>query len=378
MIIILAGTIGRSGLGGQAWAGLQYLLGLRALGHEVYYLEDCGGCSYVYHWESEAWTYELEYPAAFVDQCLRPFGLGDRWIYRNNEQSLGMPLDAFVDVCGRTDLLILRAVPLWDWREEYSRPGRRAFIDVDPGFTQISMANGDAGLVTGISRAEKRFTYGRRVGAHACTIPPDGGPWIPTVPPVFLAEWPIQVGPGGAFTSVMRWQGFREVTYQGSHYGQRDQEFPLYFELPHQSGATFCVAQMGLKPEVLQAHGWDVVPGEKVSKTPASYREFIRQSRAEFSIPKHGYVKMQGGWFSDRSVCYLASGRPVLIEDTGLSDWLPVGQGLVTFTNPAEALEGIREVNAHYESHQQAARRLAEEHFSTDRVLPGFLEAAMN
>ena len=115
-----------------------------------------------------------------------------------------------------------------------------------------------------------------------------------------------------------------------------------------------------------------------ISRTPQLYREFIQQSRAEFSVPKNGYVDMRGGWFSDRSVCYLASGRPVVIEDTGLADWLPVGEGLLTFNDPDSAVNCVDMVNAHYENHRRAARRLAEEHFATDKVLPALLEAAMN
>src|SRR5213593_2554848 len=129
---------------------------------------------------------------------------------------------------------------------------------------------------------------------------------------------------------------------------------------------------MGTEPALLKSRGWEVAPGEIISRTPASYREFIRNSRAEFSVPKNGYVKMRGGWFSDRSVCYLASGRPVLIEDTGLEPWLPVGSGLLTFNDPASALAGIEKINSDYDDHRRAARQLAEKVFATERVLPAF------
>ena len=180
------------------------------------------------------------------------------------------------------------------------------------------------------------------------------------------------------FTSVMRWQGFKEVVHQGISYGQRDKEFPRYFDLPQRTSQKFLIAQMGVKPEVLTQHGWEVALGEVISRTPQSYREFIQQSRAEFSVPKNGYVAMRGGWFSDRSVCYLASGRPVVIEDTGLADWLPIGEGLLTFNEPDSALRCVATVNLEYEPHRQAARRVAEEHFATDKVLPALLEAALN
>jgi hypothetical protein len=378
MTIILAGTIGRSGLGGQAWACLQYLLGWRALGHEVFYLEDCGRSSWVYIWEKEDWTHELDYPAAYVGACLEPFGLGERWIYRDNYRSVGMPLEKFLEVCAQADLLVMRAVPFWNWRKEYEGPRRRAFIDVDPGFTQITLANGDQGWVEGVARAERRFTYGQRLGAPDCPAPLTGGPWLKTVPPVFLPEWPVANTEAAHFTSVMRWQGFKEVMHEGVSYGQRDKEFEDYLDMPRLTAQKFRMAQMGIKPEVLASHGWEVALGEVISRTPESYREFIQQSRAEFSIPKNGYVKMRGGWFSDRSVCYLASGRPVLIKDTGLADWLPVGNGLLTFNTPAEAVQKIDCINSDYEHHRRAARRVAETHFASEKVLANFVAQAMD
>jgi len=289
-----------------------------------------------------------------------------------------MLLPEFLEICSRADLLIMRAAPFWRWRDEYEQPKRRAFIDVDPGFTQITLANGDQGWVEGVAKADRRFTFGQRIGATDCAIPQTGGPWFKTVPPVFLAEWPLCNGAAESFTSVMRWQGFKEVQHEGLSYGQRDVEFPQFLDLPKATSQRFCIAQMGIDPKLLKSHGWETLPGEDVSKTPDSYREFIQQSRAEFSVPKNGYVKMRGGWFSDRSVCYLSSGRPVLIEDSGLADWLPVGEGIVTFTDLKEAAAGVKTINENYPRQSQAARRIAEGFFSTEVVLPRFIEAAMS
>lgn len=377
MRIVFAGSIGRCGLGGQAWASLQYLIGLRELGHEVFYLEDCGESSWVYNWEKQEWTFDLDYPAAYVRDSLEPFGFGKNWIYRTNNSSLGAPLKTFIDFCNTADLLIVRNLPLWDWREEYNRPTRRAFIDGDPAFTQISIANGDAGLASAIARCEKRFTVGYRYGAPDCSIPNAGGPWLPTKHPVVLSQWPFVKNDATHFTSVVRWQGFKEVQFNGVTYGQRDKQFPKFLELPSRTPQKFCMAIMGIKPEELTRFGWETVPGEIISKTVFSYREFIQNSRGEFSVPKNGYVQSRSGWFSDRSVCYLASGRPLLMEDTGLAHWLPVGTGLVTFTNPDEAIAGLEKIVSNYELHRRAAREIAEEHFASERVLPDFLAAAM-
>jgi len=372
--------MGRSGLGGQAWAALQYLLGLRALGHEVYYLEDCGESSWVFDWDKAEWTFGLDYPAAYVRACLEPYGFGERWLYRTNSEARGLPPERFARICAGADLLLIRAVPLWTWRPEYDRPRRRVFLDVDPGFTQISIANGDRGFVEGVARAERRFTVGQHLGRTGCPLPLDGGPWLKTVPPAFLPEWPFAEAEPEAtrFTSVVRWQGFREARFAGMAYGQRDQEFARYLDLPRRTNQPLRLALMGTQPGNLTAHGWEVAAGEIISRTPSSYREFIQHSRAEFSVPKHGYVASRCGWFSDRSVCYLASGRPVLIEDTGLSDWLPAGEGLVTFHEPESAVAGMERINADYHRHRLAARRLAEQYFATDRVLPAFLEAALS
>jgi hypothetical protein len=378
MIIILAGTIGRSGLGGQAWASLQYLLGFRALGHEVYYLEDCGESSWVYNWEKGEWTTELDYPASYVRECLEPFGFENRWIYRTSEGSVGMSLTEFQRVCEDAELLIMRAVPVWVWRKEYESPKRRAFIDVDPGFTQISIASGDKGIVEGIARCERRFTIAQRISESDCKIPEAGGPWMKTLPPVFLDEWPSVQGRATHFTSIMRWQGFREAKYNGAAFGQRDKEFPKFIELPRLTSQSFEIALMGIKPEHLSEKGWGVAPGEKISRTPFTYRVFIQQSRGEFSVPKHGYVECKGGWFSDRSVCYLASGKPVLIEDTGLNGWMPTGCGVVTFHDVASARLAIEQINSDYKNHCLAARNLAENIFSTRKVLPRFIADAMN
>jgi hypothetical protein len=201
---------------------------------------------------------------------------------------------------------------------------------------------------------------------------------LKTLPPVFLPEWPFAESTATHFTSIMRWQGFREAKFGGASYGQRDKEFPKFIELPARTPQKFRIALMGTEPENLTKHGWEVAPGEVVSRTPASYREFIQQSRGEFSVPKHGYVETRGGWFSDRSVCYLASGRPVLIEDTGLADWLPVGEGVIPFKDMDGVVAALGRVDSNYERHRRAARKLAEEVFSTERVLPAFLDAAMS
>jgi hypothetical protein len=275
-------------------------------------------------------------------------------------------------------LLLVWAVPFDVWRPEYDWPRRRAYIDADPGFTQISLLNGDSRLKNTIDRCERLFTIAQRMGADDCLIPTAGRCWTKTIAPVSLADWKaIDDGTATHFTSVMQWRGFHDVVHEGVTFGQKDREFPKFFELPRRTRQPFRIALTGAAPSELSRHGWEIIPGWIPSRTAWSYRAFVQESRAEFGVAKHGYVRSRGGWFSDRSVCYLASGRPVLLEDTGLEDWLPVGEGVVIFRDLEEARHGVNSINADYERHARTARRLAEEIFAADRVLPPLIEAAL-
>jgi hypothetical protein len=377
-IIIVTGAIGRACIGGKAWVYMQYLLGLQRLGFDVYYLEDCGQGSWVYNWDTEEVTTDLEYPATYVQDCLEPVGFGKRWTYRAGDQALGMPLSVIQDVCREARLLIVLADPVTDWRKEYDMPVQRAFIDVDPGFTQFGLVNGDSPLMETVSRCERHFTVGQNIGSRDCQIPSAGYEWHKIMPPISLPDWQY-AGSGDAtdFSSVMDWRGFHDVEYEGQAYGQKDREFPGFMDLPRTTGQLFNLAQMGGDTDLLERHGWCVVPGWIPSATPWSYRDYIQGSRAEFGVAKNGYVKSRGGWISDRSVCYLASGRPVLVQDTGQANSLPVGEGMLCFSNLAEAEAGITAINDDYERHRQAARLLAERYFDAEKVLPAFLEASL-
>lgn len=383
MIIILAGAIGRCcGLGGKAWVSMQYLAGFQELGYDVFYLEDCGEESWVYNWETEQLTTDLEYPCSYIRDCLEPIGFKDKWIYRAGDHSEGMELDDFLQICSQASLLIFRAIPITLWRAEYDWPQRRIFIDVDPGFTQISLVNGNSDLLSTVERCERLFTIGQRIGMADCPIPTADHHWSKTVSPVTLSEWPMDKNSlRSHFTSIMDWRGYRDIVYKEVFYGQKDQEFPKFLEFPRHTSQPLLIGLLGCPPDQLSQlseYGWEVVPGESVSRTPWSYRKFIQGSRAEFGVAKHGYVQMQSGWFSDRSVCYLASGRPVLVQETGLSDWLPTGEGLLTFKNISEALRGVEDINNDYERHRHTARKLAEEYFASNKVLSKLLEAAMD
>lgn len=378
MIIIFASAIGRFPIGGNAWSDLQYLLGLRALGHDVFYLEECGLESWVYNWQTEQFTTELDYPTNYVRNCLEPLGLANQWIYRAGDRQLGMDIDKFNDVCYQADLMIIRGSPISLWRDEYNFPQRHIYIDADPGFTQINIVGGNSELANTIEHCDRLFTIGQRLGAEDCPIPTAGRHWHKTLPPVALPYWSAMEDDATHFSSIMQWHSYREVVYQGVSYGNKDREFLKFIDIPQLTKQAFRIALSGGFPHELSQHGWEVIPGWMASFSPESYQIFVQESHAEFGVAKHGYVATKGGWFSDRSVCYLASGRPILVQDTGLSDWLPIGEGILTFCDQKEAANGIEAINADYERHRYAARRLAEEYFDSDKVLSSLLEVAMS
>ena len=377
MIVIFAGSIGRFPVGGHAWVDLQYLLGLEALGHDVFYVEDCGEESWVYDWEAQELTTGLAYPTEYLRSSLEGTGLERRWIYRAGGRSAGMEEAELLDACSRADLLIVRGVPIAPWRKEYDLPRRRAFVDSDPGFTQISLGQGSRDLTGTIARCERLFTVGQRIGDPDCLAPTGGRRWIKLMPPVHLPCWPRSEAEANRFTSILQWRSYREVFHDGIAYGNKDREFPKFLDLPRRTSQRFRLALTGAPPDAMREHGWEVVPGWNISFRPDDYRKFVQESRAELGIAKHGYVALRTGWFSDRSACYLASGRPVLLQETGLDERLKGGKGLVTFRDIEDALRGVESINADYEEHRKGARRLAEELLAAERVLPRFLEAAM-
>jgi len=385
VIIIVCGDIGRFPVGGEAWLNMQYLAGLKALGHDAYYLEECGKEAWVYNWDTFESTTDITYQASYVRECLKLIEFPEKWIYRMGDKSEGMNLGDFQEVCSRADLMIIRGLPIALWRPEYERPRRRIFIDEEPGFTQLALMKGNTQLLETVTRCKKLFTVGQRVGRFDCSIPTANRNWLKTVHPVCLLNWPMD-GPDDTthFTTILQWKAYREnhvhnnANYGELHYGQKDEEFVKFQDIPRLTKQPFRMALIGGSRELMADFGWEAISGWDATRSPLSYRTFIETSRAEFSIQKHGYVVSQGGWFSDRSVCYLASGRPVLVQDTGLKDWLPTGEGILTFVKMSDALEGIMSINENYDRQRRAARALAEEYFSTDRVLPPLIEAAMS
>jgi len=354
--------------GGATSAVMQYLEGLTRLGHEVALVEPLPG---------EAGPLAESRSAAYFRQ-LRLSGIAEAALLApESRETVGTPYARLADFAQSADLLLNISGMLRDQRLIASIP-TRAYFDLDPGFNQVWHETGED---VGLAGHTHFVTVGLAIGSSECPVPTCGRRWIPSLPPVVLDRWPPADAPrdGDAFTTVGHWRSYGPVDHGGIRYGQRAHSFRQLFELPRRARARFRVA-LGIHPdehadlEALRANGWELVDPTAAAGTPERYAEFIRASKAEIGIPKSGYVASGCGWFSDRSACYLASGRPVVAQETGFSRFLPTGEGLFAFGSLDNAAACVEAVELDPARHGRAARAIAEEHLDSDRVLGSLLE----
>jgi hypothetical protein len=370
MKILFAGIIARYPFGGVTWCSLMYLLGLRALGHEVFYIEDTGEC--VYDPVLNTRSTDPAYGTSYIHAALEPYGLGDRWAFVNYDGTYhGRSADAVRAYCADADLFLNLSGGSWFWRDEYVRIPRKAFIDSDPAFTQLAIAKAEPWYVEFFQGFDRLFTFGANIGTPSSPIPTGSFTWHKTWQPITLDDWATASTPGTRFTAVMTWQieSFSDVG------GNKDQEFLRFMDLPSRTTQPFELAINGPQ-RLLREHGWQTVDAMGVSRSLWDYRAFIQASKAEFGVAKHTYVATRSGWFSDRTECYLSSGRPALVQDTGWTAHLPHGEGLLAFSSPDEALAAIDRINSDYERHARQAIDIAREYFDARRVLPRLLDEA--
>ena len=381
--IVVMGWVLREPLGGMAWHFLQYVLGLADLGHRVYYVEDSGDHPSCHQTWANRIDSDPKEGLKFARASFDLLGLNQRWAYydAHTDKWLGPCAERILEVCQAADLLVNVAGwanPLRPWLHEIPV---RAFLDTDPAFTQVLHLQSPPAQLHA-RRHTVFFSFGQNVGGNGCSIPNDGLPWRPTRQPIVLAAWPASPGRKDAkFTTVMSWDSYGAREYGGVRYGMKSDSFEPYVDLPRGIPIPLEVAVRRIPPEKidqLREGGWDLAEPRRTSLDLASYRRYVQDSKGEFSVAKHGYVVSRSGWFSERSAAYMASGRPVLLQDTGFSDWLPTGRGILAFNNPAEAVTGIEDVNANYGAHCRAAREIAAEYFDSRKVLTHLIEQAMN
>ncbi|MDQ3678044.1 MAG: hypothetical protein M3401_14820 [Actinomycetota bacterium] len=362
---------------GHSWQFLQYLLGFRRLGWDVLFvdrLED-GLCRDA---DGRRCPPESSVNLRYVDALMREFELDGAWsVVLDGGRHAGLPRERVLEHVRDSELLLNVMGFLAD-DELLGAARRRVFLDTDPGFGQMWR---DLGLVDIFAGHDAHVTIGERIGREGCTIPTCGLDWITTPQPVVLEGWPVAPPPAReTFTTIGRWRGaYGPIDHGGRRYGLRVHEFRRFADLPRACGGSFELA-LDIDPsetadrKLLADGGWSLVDPARAAATPRSYRDYIAASAAEFMVAKGIYVDSASGWFSERSICYLASGRPVLAQDTGLGDLYPLGEGLLTFSTLDEAVAGVEAIRSDHARHARAARAIAVERFDSDRVLGRLLE----
>jgi hypothetical protein len=361
--------------GGATWAVLQYLLGLKRLGHRVYFIEPLQPTAL----KPDGGPFESSINAQYFQQVMAEFGLEDSssLLLADTQRTVGMPYPKLVDIARRADALINISGMLSD-EQLLNHIPVRIYLDLDPAFIQLWQA---------VQAIDMRFaahthfvTIGLAMGQPNCIIPSCGRDWITTLQPIVLERWPTaeKVLYAG-LTTIANWRGYGSIEHQGILYGQKVHSLRQLMTLPTQTKVP-CMPALAIHPAetkdlaALAENHWQCLDPALVAGTPQAYQAFIRGSWAELGVAKSGYVQSQCGWFSDRSICYLASGRPVLAQATGFSSFLPCGEGLLSFSSIAEALEGIESLQADYVRHARAARAIACEYFDSDKVLRKLLD----
>jgi hypothetical protein len=376
--IVVAGYVVRCPLGGMAWHHLQYVLGLTRLGHEVTFVEDSDDVPWSCYDPARGVTDEdPTYGLAFTTRIMRQLGLRD-WAYHDAHRARwhGPAADRAARRCADADLLLDLGLvnPRRSWTDAI--PFGVA-VDTDPVFNQIRHLT-DPVQRARAERHDVHFTFAEGVGAGA-SLPDDGFRWRPTRQPVVLDCWPRRPAPhAAALTTVLQWESYPELEHDGRRFGMKSQSFGAFFDLPRRTRVPLELAlgsPAAPRAELAEA-GWLLRNPLVATATPWTYRRYLSGSLGELTVAKHGYVAARTGWFSERSANYLASGRPVVSQDTGFARILPTGEGLFAFSTADEALAAIDEVAARPAHHGRRARELAAEHFEAEAVLTRLLEDA--
>lgn len=376
--VVVTGLIGSIPMAGLTLHYLQYVLGFRDLGHEVLYLEDTG--SWYYDPDSDSMVDNQDLALNHLSRTMGSFGLDGNWTLVDHLGGVhglaGVQLNEFL----RTADLFVNVTGAGMLREKYCGIPRRVYVDTDPGYVQVRIANGSRKDRDHLAKHNVHLSFGCNIGEPECRVPSVGFEWQPTVQPLAMDLWNAAMPPpNAAFTTVLKWQSYDPVEYQGEIYGLKQEEFRKFRSLPQETNAVLELAMAGEPPEEdLASYGWRRRPARSISDTIDSYRRYIRDSYGEWSVAKSGYVKMRSGWFGDRSASYLASSRPVVLQSTGFERWLATGEGVFSFSTLEEAREAILVIQAAYGYHSRAAREIAEERFDARKVLPDLIASAIS
>lgn len=380
--IVLLGMMGSAPYGGQTWLYLNWLRGLAALGHEVYYVEDDTVWPYDPH--AETFSEDCRYAVEHIARSMRAIGLGDAWAFRLADREgacWGLSESALRELYESCDALINGGGGT-ELREDQMRAGFRVYLETDPVTAELRIAAGDRAPAEAFANHHAIASYGENYGHADCGVPLNGYRFLPTRQPIDLELWPMALDVRARyFTTIGNYrQDETDVEWNGSVYHwSKHHEWERFLELPSRTAQRFELALSGFAPgdsTRLREHGWRLVSPLPMSLDAfGAYRRYISCSRGEFTVAKDQNVRLRSGWFSERAACYLASGKPVVTQDTGFSNVLPTGAGLFAVEDLDQAAAAIEQINGDYRRHCEAARELAAEHFEARSVAARLLDA---
>ena len=379
--IVVLGRMCEEPVAGVVWQVLHYLIGLERLGFEVYYVEWRG------NWLPDPIDSALDagWPRVMVGNVLRQYGFEGRWICRADFIEAGrtfgdLPVDELPRLYREAEAVInLTASHTLEGDQLCSR--RRVYLETDPGTPQVRLSAGDARMWELVAAHTHHFTFGENLYGSDCLLPRPNLQYMPTRQPVVLDLWEPPAAPYcRAFTTIAKWKksrGQRVICLNGETYQwSKDLEFARFLDLPKRTSQRIELALATVPKEkvaMLEEHGWEVADAGIVSRSLEEYRHYVHFSRGEFTVAKDLNIRTRSGWFSDRSACYLAAGRPVINQDTGFDNILPTGEGLFSFRTMDDILAAFDAINTDYERHSRAALEIAREYFDAGRVLGDLL-----
>jgi len=381
--IIVFGILFWYPLAGVTYQFLHYLIGLRRLGYDPYYIEDSG--RWIYDPRINDLAPDASGNIEAVLPALKAHGFGSRWAFRGNYpdgRCYGMTERQILQLYQETDAF-LNVTGAQEIREEHLACKRRIYVESDPFAAQIKVAKGDPGMIAALAAHDTLFSFGENLGARDCAVPIERFTWHPTRQPVVLELWdnPHRPDPKAAYNTITTWHNTgKNIAWRAdTWYWTKDREFKKFLELPRLRPQLGFELAAGVDEEVkglLDGHGWRQVSSIEMSRDIEVYSNYIQRSRGEFTVARDQYVRPNTGWFSDRSACYLAAGRPVITQETGFSKFLPTGKGLFGFKTQEDILKAVDAVESDYEGNRLAAREIAAEYFTAERVIGNLMERA--
>src|SRR5437870_6538118 len=383
--IVVMGFMGSMPIAGVIWQHIHYIVGMQRLGQDVYYIEDSARLPY--NPETFEVTNEFDYAARLLGRLSREFGFKNRWAfcarYLPGNPTAGLPLKKIRQLYREADA-ILNVCGTQEFNEDLLVSDRILYVESDPGVEQIKIDKGVKSTIEYLQRHRALFTFGENVGTKSFLVPTHGFKWLPTRQPVVTDLWRTERSPSCAavFTTVANWStsGLKDISWRRRKYlWSKSREFLRFVAAPKKSGETFELATNIQDRKIrkkFRTNGWRFTSPLQMSVDYWMYRDYIQQSKGEFTVAKDQYVRLNTGWFSDRSACYLAAGRPVITQETGFTKNYGGDAGLLAFRSLGEIAEAVKMINADYKKHSDAARQIAREVFEAEKVLKSLLDRA--